>query len=196
MRKFKSAYRYLVQPTKSNPVKLTDSIRAAGACGWFTEHPEPVRPKTQYLWIFVMSIIIVFNLSLGVRLCRRLNKIDLRVSKIFVYPIKSCGVFETDEWPMESYGFRYDRNWAVISERGECITQMEEPKLCLVRPHVDLRNGTMTLVYAGKLQLDRARRHCDFLHVTIYRHPGSNPCPPPPPIYIYGDFRHNTTRSE
>lgn len=75
---------------------------------------------------------------------------NLRVSRIFVYPIKSCGPVETDEWPLESYGFLYDRNWAVVSETGTCITQFEEPKLCLVQPYIDLKKGTMTLVYAGK----------------------------------------------
>jgi molybdenum cofactor sulfurtransferase len=77
---------------------------------------------------------------------------DLHVSRIFVYPIKSCGAYETDEWQLESYGFQYDRNWAVISNTGVCMTQMEEPKLCLVRPYMDLQKGTMTLVYAGKSQ--------------------------------------------
>lgn len=76
---------------------------------------------------------------------------DLHVKRIFVYPIKSCGAFETDEWQLESYGFLYDRNWAVISDMGVCMTQLEEPKLCLIRPSMDLRKGTMSLVYAGKL---------------------------------------------
>jgi len=75
---------------------------------------------------------------------------DLHVSRIFVFPIKSCGAYETEEWQLESYGFQYDRNWAVFSATGVCMTQMEEPKLCLVRPYIDLQKGTMTLVYAGK----------------------------------------------
>jgi len=74
---------------------------------------------------------------------------DLRVSRIFVYPIKSCGAFETDEWQLEPYGLLYDRNWAVVSDSGVCMTQLQEPKLCLVRPSIDLQKGTMTLVYAG-----------------------------------------------
>ncbi|XP_022171855.1 molybdenum cofactor sulfurase-like [Myzus persicae] len=73
---------------------------------------------------------------------------DLHVSRIFVYPIKSCGAYETKEWLLEPYGFQYDRSWAVVSEAGMCMTQMEEPKLCLVKPYIDLQRGTMTLVYA------------------------------------------------
>lgn len=74
---------------------------------------------------------------------------DLRLSRIFVYPIKSCGAFETDEWDLEYYGLLYDRNWAVVTESGKCMTQMEEPKLCLVHPYMDLQKGTITLKYAG-----------------------------------------------
>ncbi|XP_025408329.1 molybdenum cofactor sulfurase 2 isoform X2 [Sipha flava] len=76
------------------------------------------------------------------------NKMDLRVKRIFVYPIKSCGAFETNEWQLESYGFLYDRNWVVVSDTGVCMTQLEEPKLCLIRPYVDLQKGTMSLLYA------------------------------------------------
>ncbi|CAI6347630.1 unnamed protein product [Macrosiphum euphorbiae] len=73
---------------------------------------------------------------------------DLHVSRIFVFPIKSCGAYEAEEWQLESYGFQYDRCWAVVSTAGVCMTQMEDPKLCLVRPYIDLQKGTMTLVYA------------------------------------------------
>ncbi|XP_008186154.1 molybdenum cofactor sulfurase-like isoform X1 [Acyrthosiphon pisum] len=73
---------------------------------------------------------------------------DLHVSRLFVFPIKSCGAYETDEWQLESYGFQYDRNWAVVSTSEVCITQTEDPKLCLIKPYIDLQKGTMTLVYA------------------------------------------------
>jgi len=73
---------------------------------------------------------------------------DLKVSRLFVYPIKSCGAFEVNEWQLEPYGFQYDRSWAVVSDSGLCMTQLQEPKLCLVRPQIDLQKGTMTLVYA------------------------------------------------
>lgn len=78
---------------------------------------------------------------------------NLRVSRIFIYPIKSCGLFEINEWQLEPYGFLYDRNWAVVSESGICMTQLQEPKLCMVRPYIDLGKRTMTLIYAGKLNV-------------------------------------------
>jgi hypothetical protein len=110
------------------------------------------------LFRFSYSVIIIISLYFGYDwnyCCRfppdRYNKMDLRVKRIFVYPIKSCGAFETNEWQLESYGFLYDRNWVVVSDTGVCMTQLEEPKLCLIRPYVDLQKGTMSLLYAGKL---------------------------------------------
>ncbi|XP_050440727.1 molybdenum cofactor sulfurase-like [Adelges cooleyi] len=76
---------------------------------------------------------------------------DLRVSRIYVYPIKSCGGVKVDEWPLEMYGFRYDRIWAVFSEDGLCVTQLEEPKMCLIQPEINLSKGKMTLTYAGNV---------------------------------------------
>ncbi|XP_050540108.1 molybdenum cofactor sulfurase isoform X2 [Daktulosphaira vitifoliae] len=75
----------------------------------------------------------------------------LKVSRIFVYPIKSCGFIEVNRWPVDTYGLKYDRTWAIINEKGVCITQIQEPKLCLIRPQINLCKSIMVLNFAGNL---------------------------------------------
>lgn len=74
----------------------------------------------------------------------------MKVSRIFIYPIKSCGFIEVDRWPIDIYGLKYDRAWAIVDEKGVCLTQLKEPKLCLIRPQINLEKGVMVLNFAGK----------------------------------------------
>ncbi|XP_050540109.1 molybdenum cofactor sulfurase isoform X3 [Daktulosphaira vitifoliae] len=92
---------------------------------------------------------VIKSPNLEMKLIIKINIMSLKVSRIFIYPIKSCGAIEVQQWPLEVYGFRYDRMWAVVNEDGRCITQLQEPKLCLVKPEIDLFKEIMTLTYAG-----------------------------------------------
>jgi uncharacterized protein YcbX len=56
------------------------------------------------------------------------------LSRIHVYPIKSCGGLAPVQWEVDDFGLRYDRRWMVLDLTGEFITQREEPRLALVRP--------------------------------------------------------------
>ncbi|XP_050419672.1 molybdenum cofactor sulfurase 1 isoform X2 [Adelges cooleyi] len=97
------------------------------------------------------------------------NSNNLRVSRIFVYPIKSCGSVEVNQWPLESYGLLYDRVWTVLSEDGVCMTQLKEPKLCLIQPEIDLFKGIMTLTYAGNSDRSPMKIYLESQQLDIKR---------------------------
>ncbi|NXI47277.1 MOCOS sulfurase, partial [Galbula dea] len=80
--------------------------------------------------------------------CRRDGK-PITVTNIYLYPIKSCSAFEVTEWPVGSQGLLYDRNWMVVNQNGVCITQKQEPRLCLVNPSVDLKKKLMIIQAEG-----------------------------------------------
>jgi len=57
----------------------------------------------------------------------------LTVSRLYVYPIKSCGGIALPYVNHSLRGFLHDREWAVVDEKsGDVLTQREEPRLCLV----------------------------------------------------------------
>ncbi|NXV47308.1 MOCOS sulfurase, partial [Uria aalge] len=80
--------------------------------------------------------------------CRRGGK-PITVTNIYLYPIKSCSAFEVTEWPVENQGLLYDRNWMVVNQNGVCITQKQEPRLCLVNPSIDLEQKIMVIQAEG-----------------------------------------------
>ncbi|OXB66330.1 hypothetical protein ASZ78_003721 [Callipepla squamata] len=80
--------------------------------------------------------------------CKRGGK-PITVTNIFLYPIKSCSAFEVTEWPVGNQGLLYDRNWMVVNQNGVCITQKQEPKLCLIYPSIDLKQKIMVIQAEG-----------------------------------------------
>ncbi|NXX76619.1 MOCOS sulfurase, partial [Urocolius indicus] len=80
--------------------------------------------------------------------CRRGGK-PISVTNIYLYPIKSCSAFEVVEWPVGNQGLLYDRNWMVVNQNGVCMTQKQEPRLCLVNPSVDLKKKVMIIQAEG-----------------------------------------------
>ncbi|XP_042695762.1 molybdenum cofactor sulfurase [Centrocercus urophasianus] len=73
----------------------------------------------------------------------------ITVISIYLYPIKSCSAFEVTEWPVGNQGLLYDRNWMVVNQNGVCITQKQEPKLCLINPSINLKQKIMVIQAEG-----------------------------------------------
>ncbi|RXM99174.1 Molybdenum cofactor sulfurase [Acipenser ruthenus] len=86
------------------------------------------------------------------------------LTNIFLYPIKSCAAFEdhspfqavslitlpqVKHWPIGSKGLLYDRTWMVVNLNNVCLTQKQEPRLCLIQPQIDLERNTLTIGAEG-----------------------------------------------
>ncbi|KAK5882060.1 hypothetical protein CesoFtcFv8_020687 [Champsocephalus esox] len=71
------------------------------------------------------------------------------LTNIYIYPIKSCGAFEVQDWPVGPLGLRYDRSWMVVNGNGVCLSQKRERRLCLIRPEVHLPSNKLLLQASG-----------------------------------------------
>lgn len=87
----------------------------------------------------------------------KIDKIDeknckIKLEKIFIYPIKSCGAYQVlDKWMINNKGLKYDREWMIITGAGVCLTQKQEVKLCLLKPVLNLEENYMRLEYPGSV---------------------------------------------
>lgn len=69
--------------------------------------------------------------------------------KISLFPIKSCAGMAVDSWPVGSRGLLFDREWAIVdAASGSALSLKDTPKLCFIRPFVDLKRQTLTLSYS------------------------------------------------
>uniref|UniRef100_A0A2I3LK03 Molybdenum cofactor sulfurase n=1 Tax=Papio anubis TaxID=9555 RepID=A0A2I3LK03_PAPAN len=73
----------------------------------------------------------------------------LVVTNLYLYPIKSCAAFEVTRWPVGNQGLLYDRSWMVVNHNGVCLSQKQEPRLCLIQPFIDLQQRIMVIKAKG-----------------------------------------------
>ncbi|KAG4990554.1 hypothetical protein JHK87_024011 [Glycine soja] len=65
----------------------------------------------------------------------------VKVSRLFIYPIKSCRGISVSYAPLTPAGLRWDREWVVVNSQGRACTQRVDPKLALVE--VELPNDAL-----------------------------------------------------
>ncbi|XP_047022570.1 molybdenum cofactor sulfurase isoform X1 [Helicoverpa zea] len=75
----------------------------------------------------------------------------ITIKEAAVFPIKSCGAFKIrTSWRIGPKGFEYDREWMIVKDNGVCLTQKQNPRMCMIKPRIDLHRRTMTLHFEGK----------------------------------------------
>lgn len=73
------------------------------------------------------------------------------VSRMFVYPVKSCAGVEVQEAILTETGLEFDRAWMVVDAHGAFLTQRDLPRMALIRPQ--LKHYEMVLRAPGMLPL-------------------------------------------
>ena len=73
------------------------------------------------------------------------------ISRLFVYPVKSCAGVAVQEAVLTPTGLEFDRAWMVVDERGDFLTQRELPRMALIQPQ--LKTYEMVLRAPGMLAL-------------------------------------------
>src|SRR5512139_1304238 len=76
----------------------------------------------------------------------------IRVSRLFIYPVKSCRGIALDAAEVTATGFAHDREWLVVDRHGVFMTQREWPMLA--RVEVSAVAGGIALAAAGMARLE------------------------------------------
>ncbi len=79
------------------------------------------------------------------------HDLNASISRLFVYPIKSCAGVELKESLLIETGLEFDRAWMVVDESGEFLSQRELPRMALIAPQ--LKQFEMVLRAPGMLAL-------------------------------------------
>ncbi len=78
------------------------------------------------------------------------------LSELILYPIKSCAGISVREATLTNAGLSvdavYDREWMVVTEDGQFLTQREYPRMALISPRIKL--DTLELRAPGMLRLE------------------------------------------
>ncbi len=79
--------------------------------------------------------------------------VQARISRLFVYPVKSCAGVELSEALLTETGLDLDRAWMVVDSEGEFLSQREAPRLALIQPAFKRGGTELQLRAPGMLAL-------------------------------------------
>ncbi len=107
------------------------------------------RLGTGELLATVLLFVAVTFAALGWQHWQRRRNSPLRVTALFIYPIKSCAAVPVPAATFGRLGFRYDRQWMLVnSETGRMLTAREVPHLQQIKPRIDEETQTMSCTFA------------------------------------------------
>lgn len=72
---------------------------------------------------------------------------ELKLTQIWIYPVKSLGGISLPSAKVRGKGLQYDRRWMLIDEEGNFITQRVHSKMALF--HTELSNTHLTIHHQG-----------------------------------------------
>src|SRR5689334_18770261 len=62
------------------------------------------------------------------------NMSSMRVTDLFIYPLKGCGCITLKEACIAERGFEHDRRWMLIDENRMYLNQIMQPRLACISP--------------------------------------------------------------
>ncbi|MCC8426197.1 MOSC domain-containing protein [Mucilaginibacter sp. UR6-11] len=71
----------------------------------------------------------------------------LRISELYIYPVKSLGGIQLNKATVTDRGFKYDRRWMLIDENNRFISQREHAIMALFNTSISA--GYLTVTYSG-----------------------------------------------
>lgn len=97
----------------------------------------------------------------------------LRVSGIFIYPVKSCRGLAVASAAVDDLGVAGDRRFLVVDETGKFLTQRTNARMALITTALDVDRLTLSAEGAGAVSVARAPDHAAPLRsVTVWKHSG------------------------
>jgi uncharacterized protein YcbX len=76
----------------------------------------------------------------------------MRVTALYVHPVKACRAVAVDEAAVSILGLEHDRRYAFVGEDGIALTQREHSLLATIRPHA--HQDGLRLDFGGLAQLE------------------------------------------
>ena len=67
----------------------------------------------------------------------RVIVVMLKVSELFIYPVKSLGGISVSNAVVTDRGFQYDRRWMLVDNNNEFMTQREFAEMALLQTEMN-----------------------------------------------------------
>ncbi|HVW94991.1 MAG TPA: MOSC N-terminal beta barrel domain-containing protein [Mucilaginibacter sp.] len=92
----------------------------------------------------------------------------LKISELYIYPVKSLGGIRVDESRVTPMGLEYDRRWLLVDDNNDFVTQRQFPKMALLS--VALRKSGITVSnkeYSESIDIPFNERGRSYERITV-----------------------------
>lgn len=79
----------------------------------------------------------------------------MRISRLFIYPVKSLHAIAVTEAIVEKAGFENDRRMVLVDETGDFLSQREFPQMARIKSEIDSQKVIFTLPGGTPLEIPR-----------------------------------------
>ena len=93
---------------------------------------------------------------------------QIRLSRIYVYPVKSLAGIRVDHWPVDAKGLRYDRKWMLVDQHNKFLSQRRLPKMALIKTRISNHELILSTSAQNKISLPLQPDAGDPLDVSIW----------------------------
>ena len=95
---------------------------------------------------------------------------ELTLEAIWLYPVKSLGGIQVDEWPISPTGLQYDRQFMVVNAAGRFLSQRQLPSMALIRTAINGNQLQLSHPVQGDYQCSlRLPEATHVFEATIWR---------------------------
>jgi len=89
----------------------------------------------------------------------------MKLSEIWIYPVKSLPGIRLESALVNARGFEYDRHWMLVDDEGQFMSQRRSVKMAKIK--VALQNGALQLDYEAKESLRIPMQAHDDSKITV-----------------------------
>lgn len=90
------------------------------------------------------------------------------LNEIYIYPIKSLTGLSVSSWPVIKTGLKYDRQWMLIDNQQQFLSQRSLPKMALIKTELTERQLIVSAPQMTKLHLDLEPELGRLIDCTIW----------------------------
>jgi len=101
---------------------------------------------------------------------------DIQLTSIFIYPVKSLAGISVTAWPVTKTGLKYDRKWMLVDASGLFLSQRKLPRMALI--HTLLTDSELVLSATGMtdLAIPLEASGEELISSTVWHHQGPALC--------------------
>jgi uncharacterized protein len=83
----------------------------------------------------------------------------MKLSRLFVYPLKSAAGIELQDAVVDEFGIQHDRRWLIVDHDGVAVTQREHPELARLKPTIESEGLRLDAPGRTAMRVSRGNSH-------------------------------------